>query len=98
MLEEFHEDQSWNNLNTIGAGINWAIGCEAPDMSASEDAYLRQGFRGNMRALWGEITRARDEKLSCPYSQVPRLRNVVGMITLVRGSYPTFFVVLQKNQ
>jgi len=24
MLEEFHEDQSWNNLNTVGAGINWA--------------------------------------------------------------------------
>jgi hypothetical protein len=37
MLEEFHEDQSWNNLNTIGAGINWA---EASSANEEQRAHM----------------------------------------------------------
>ena len=37
MLEEFHEDQSWNNLNTVGAGINWA---EASSVNEDQRAHM----------------------------------------------------------
>ena len=37
MLEEFHEDQSWNNLNTAGAGINWA---EASSSNEEQRAHM----------------------------------------------------------
>ena len=47
MLEEFHEDQSWNNLNTIGAGINWA---EAS--SANED---QRAHMARMSSLYHKV-------------------------------------------
>lgn len=37
MLEAFHEDQSWNNLNTVGAGINWA---EASSVNEEQRAHM----------------------------------------------------------
>ena len=40
MLEEFHEDQSWDNLNTIGTGLAWAEASGADEKKSAHMARL----------------------------------------------------------